>query len=126
MSHYIFTWLCGGMAFRAVARTHEMLKPEDFISRPQFLNESRIAPVLVTVAFFGVLAASALSGWHHSSIVGVVLHPVQVFCASSLLDMAITKGLPLRLQYSFFFNPIVHLYVLPWIYIVGVVIKTVV
>lgn len=126
MSHYIFTWLCGGMAFCAVARTHEMLKPENFTNRPLFLHKSRIAPVLVIIALLGILAASALLGWHHLSLLGTVLYPFLVFLAGSILNVAITKGLSRRLQYSFFFNPIVHLYVLPWIFIVGVVIKTVV
>lgn len=125
MLHYVFTWLCGGMAFRAVARTHEMLKPENFTNRPLFLHKSRAVPVFVTIAFYGVLAASVLLGWHHSGIFGIVLCPFQVFLASILLDVTIAKGFSPRLQYSFFLNPIAHLYVLPWIFIVGVVIITV-
>lgn len=124
MLHYVFTWLCGGLAFRAVAKVHEMLKPENFTNRPLFLHKSRLVPVLATIAFYGVLAASAILGWHHSGIFGIILCPVQVFLASILLDTTITKALSRRLQYSFFLNPIVHLYVLPWIFIVGVVIIT--
>ncbi|HHT9130037.1 MAG TPA: hypothetical protein ACFYEC_04135, partial [Candidatus Brocadiaceae bacterium] len=119
MLHYVFTWLCGGMAFRAVALTHKMLKPENFMNRPLFLHKNRVVPILVTIAFYGVLAASALLGWHHSGIFGVVLRPVQVFLASIALDLCF-KCFSRRLQYSFFLNPIVHLYMLPWIFIVGV------
>lgn len=122
MLYYIFVWLCGGLAFRAVAKVHEMFKPENFTNRPLFLHKSRLTPVLVTIAFYSVLAASAILGWHHSGIFGVILCPVQVFLASILSDMVITKSLSRRLQYSLFLNPIVHLYVLPWIFIVGVII----
>ncbi|MEW6325129.1 MAG: hypothetical protein AB1515_07055 [Nitrospirota bacterium] len=119
-----FTWLCGGIAFRAVARTHLMLYSESVITRPHFLSKSSFVPVLVTIGFFGVLAASALLGWHHSGIFGLVLRPIQVVVASLLLELAI-NSLSQRLKYSFFLNPIVHLYIFPWIFIVGVVVMIV-
>jgi len=122
MSHYIFLWLCGGMAFCAVARTHEMLKPENFINQSLFLKKSRMAPVLVATGFLGILAASALFGWHHMSLLGTVLYPFQVFIAGTILNVAITKGLSRRRQHSFFLNPIIHLFVLPWVFIVRVVV----
>ena len=122
MSHYIFTWLCGSVAFCAVARTHEMLKPENFANQSLFLKKSRMAPVLVTIALLGILAASALLGWHHMSILGTVLYPFQVFIVGAILNVAITKGLSRRIQHSFFLNPIIHLFVLPWVFIVRVVI----
>lgn len=125
MLHYAFTWLCGGMAFRAAMRSYGMLRPENFMNRPPFLINNHIVPVLITIAIPGLLVASALLGWHHSGIFGIVLNPFQVFLASILLDKVITRGLSRRLQYSFPLNPIVHLYVVPWIFIVGVVIITV-
>ena len=121
ITNILFSLTFGGLALRSVARTHEWLKPEHFTNRPLFLHRSASAPILVTIGFWITLGSAALLGWHYSGWSGIILRPLIVTLASLLLDFAIERVLPLRLRYRFPLNPIVHLFVLPYIFVVGTI-----
>lgn len=102
----IFSLICGGLALRSAARTHQMLKPEQFLNRPMFLHRSAYAPILAVAGFWITLGSAAMLGWHYIGWPGIILRPVEVAFASLLLDFVIERALPLRLRHSFLFNPI--------------------
>ena len=118
-TNIIFSLICGGLALRSVARMHEWLKPEKFMNRPLFLHRGVAAPILVTIGFWITLGSAALLGWRYSGWAGMVLRPLEVTLASLFLDFAIERGLPSRLRYRFPLNPVVDLYVLPYLFFLG-------
>ena len=116
----IFSLICGGLALRAVARTHTMLKPENSTNRPLLLHR-RSVPTLVMVGFWITFASAAVLGWRYSGWSGVLLRPVEITFASLLLDFTIERVFPLRMRYSLLLNPFAHFFVVPYIFAVGTV-----
>ena len=117
----LFSLVIGGLALRSVARTHEWLKPESFTNRPMFLHTSASAPILVNIGFWVTLASAAIFGWHYSGWTGIFLRPLEITLAGLLLDFVIERTLPLHLRYRFPFNPIVHLYIFPYAFLLGAI-----
>jgi hypothetical protein len=118
-TNMLFSVICGGLALRSVARTHEWLKPQHFTNRPLFLHRVPAAPVLVTIGFWITLSSAALLGWRYSGWPGIVIRPFLVALASLLLDFAIERTLPPRLRYTFPLSPIVHLFIFPYVFLAG-------
>lgn len=114
----VLSVIVGSLAFRSVARTNEWLKPENFTNRPLLLHKSRTAPILVTIGYWLTRATSLLLGWHFYQWIGLVLMPVSVYIISLIIDVIVELIVPLRIRYSFLLNPIVHLYILPYAYVI--------
>jgi hypothetical protein len=110
------SWIIGGLALRAVARTHEMLKPENFTNRPLAFR-SPLIPRLVAIGFWAILFSAFLLGWHNSGWIGLILRPFEIYVASLVLDWLISR-LPRTTQWSIFLNPFAHLYFLPYCFLV--------
>jgi len=117
----IFSLVFGGLAYRSVGRTHEWLKPEQLINRPQLLHRIALAPLLVSIGYWITLASSALLGWCYYGWIGIIINYVGVILSSLMLDVCIELLLPLKLRYRWPLNPIVHLFVLPYVYLVGAI-----
>gem|GEM_PF-6554518 len=110
------SWIIGGLALRAVARTHEMLKPENLTNRPQAFR-SPLIPRLEAIGFWVILLSALPLGWHSSGWLGVILRPFEIYVASLVLDWLIGR-LPRKTQWSIFLNPFGHLYLLPYCFLV--------
>jgi len=110
------SWIVGGLALRAVARTHEMLKPENLTNRPRAFR-SPLIPRLEAIGFWVILLAALLLGWQRSGWVGLILRPFEIYVASLVLDWLIGR-LPRKAQWTIFLNPFAHLYVLPYCFLV--------
>jgi hypothetical protein len=110
------SWIIGGLALRAVARTHEMLKPENLTNRPPAFR-SPLIPRLEAVGFWVILISSMLLGWHSSGWLGLILRPFEIYVASLVLDWLISR-LPRRTQWSILLNPFGHLYFLPYCFLI--------
>ncbi len=112
----LLSWILGGLAFRSVGRTHEMLKPKNLLNRPPALRRPLI-PRLEAIGFWVILCAALLLGWQRSGWIGLILRPFEIFVAALLLDWLIRR-FPMRLQWSILLNPFVHLYVLPYCFLI--------
>lgn len=117
----LFSLVIGGLALRSVARTREWLKPENIANRPMFLDKSTSVPILVSIGFWVTLGSAAWLGWHYSGWAGLFLRPLEVTVASLFLDLVLERTLPLRLRYRLPLNPIAHLYIFPYVFLVGTV-----
>ena len=112
----LFSWILGGLALRAVARTHEMLKPENRLNQPAAFRGPLI-PRLEAIGFWFVFLSALLLGWHRSGWIGVILQPIEIYVASLVFDWLIGR-LPKRIQWSMFLNPFAHLYVSPYCFFI--------
>ena len=116
MAILLLSWILGGLALRAVARTHEMLRPENLVNRPLGFRGPLI-PRLEAVGFWVVLLSALLLGWHSSGWFGLILWPFEIYVASLVLDWVIGR-LPRRTQWSLFLNPFAHFYLLPYCFLI--------
>ena len=114
----LLSWVIGGLALRAVARTHEMLKPENLTNRPLAFR-SPLIPRLEAIGLWVILISALLLGWHSSRWIGLILRPFEIYVASLVFDWLISH-LPRKVQWSIFLNPFGHLYLLPYCFLVFV------
>jgi hypothetical protein len=115
----LFSLLCGSFALRSVGRVHEMLKPDNYVHRPLFLSHHPSVSIFVTFGFWATLLSAPFFGWHYSGWPGAILRPLVIFIASLLLDYLVDHVLPRSLRYSRLLNPIIHLYLLPYLFLAG-------
>jgi hypothetical protein len=110
------SWIIGGLARRAVARTHEMLKPENLTNRPRSFR-GPLVPLLAAIGFWVILVSAMLLGWRSSGWFGLILRPFVICVSSLVLDWLISR-LPRGAQWSIFLNPFGHLYFLPYCFLI--------
>lgn len=114
---FFFIVIVGGLSFRAVARSNQMMAM-DYSNRPLLLTKNKSIPLLITCGFLITLSSTALIGFYRTGTLGILFAFVYVFFGSMLLDVMINKFFK-RIQYLFVFNPIIHLFILPYIFFLG-------
>jgi len=119
------TVFCGGLALRAVGQVNDLLD-RDFLSCPLFLTRHRnLASVQVFLANLLTLPSAAIIGWCQYRWLGAILTGLATWAAHIIFGLLLPANRPPSMLQARLFNPIVHLFLLPYILLVILIVSLV-